>query len=244
VNQTFVRQFLKGINPIGRTLRTVAEPNYPETEYEIVGVVKDAKYGSLREEIPPQSFAPATQAPRQDPWANLFVRFSSARSIITSAIRQKIQEISPEVRLEFHLFHTEVQNGLVRERLMALLSGFFGGLAVLLATIGLYGVVSYLVLRRRNEIGIRMALGASRYDVIGMVMRQALVLVGLGVVFGLPLSLALGKSARSLLFGMPSHDPITLMGAAGFLVIVSLLASYLPARRAARLSPMSTLHYE
>lgn len=244
VNQTFVRKYLRGVNPIGRTLRTVAEPDYPEAEYEIVGVVKDAKYESLREKIPPQSFAPVTQAPHQGAWVNLFVRSSAEPSAITAAIRERVREIRPEMMPEFRPFHTEVQNGLVRERLMAWLAGFFGGLAALLVTIGLYGVVSYLVLKRKNEIGIRMALGASRYNVIGMMMRQALLLVGVGVAFGLPLSLALGQSARSLLFGMPPHDPVTLLGAVGFLIVVSVLASYLPAWRGTRLSPMTTLRDE
>ncbi len=245
VNQTFVRKFLRGANPLGQTLRTIAEPGYPETEYQIVGIVKDAKYESLREKIPPQSFAPATQTPLgEEPWVNLFIRFSSKPSAVISAIRQKVGEISPELVPEFQMFHTGVQNGLVRERLMALLSGFFGALAVLLAAIGLYGVVSYLVLKRKNEVGIRMALGANRYDVIGMMLRQALMLAGIGVFFGIPLALALGQSARSLLFGMPPYDPATLLGAVGFLIVVSVLASFLPAWRAARLSPMTALREE
>jgi predicted lysophospholipase L1 biosynthesis ABC-type transport system permease subunit len=230
-------------NPLGRTLRTIAEPNYPATEYEIVGVVKDAKYAGLREEIPPEVFGSAQQFGARAR-LNVFVHSPFPPRIVIAAARQKLSQISPELRPDFRVLKTDIQDGLVRERLMALLSGFFGGLAALLAAIGLYGMVSYLVLKRRNEIGIRMALGASHQNVIGMIMRQTLTLVGIGVILGIPLSLVLGQSARSLLFGMPSHDPTTLLGAVGFLIMVSVLASLLPAWRAARLSPTMALREE
>lgn len=139
----------------------------------------------------------------------------------------------------------QIQNSLMRERTMALLSGFFGALAALLATIGLYRVISYVVAMRRNEIGIRMALGASRQNVVGIIIiRQTLQLLALGIVVGVLLSLVATRGAGSLLFGLQPNDPLTLIAAAASLVTVALLASYLPAYRASRVDPMKALRYE
>jgi predicted permease len=244
VNETFVRQFLGGGNPLGKTIRTTAEPLYPETEYEIVGMVKDSKYGGLRDEIPPEAFAPAQQYPERYYFTNVFIRFSSPPSAAISAIRERLIQLYPEMRVEYHLFQTEVQNGLVRERLMALLSGFFGALAALLAMIGLYGVISYIIAMRRNEIGIRMALGASRQNVMGIVLRQTLALLLLGVGIGMLLAVAATSGARTLLYGLSPSDPLSLLGAAFFLALVALAASFWPAYRATRYDPMNALRYE
>jgi ABC-type antimicrobial peptide transport system permease subunit len=127
---------------------------------------------------------------------------------------------------------------------MALLSGFFGVLASLLAMVGLYGVMSYIVAMRKNEIGIRMALGASRGTVVGIVVRQTLTLLAVGVGAGLVLSVAAAKGANSLLYGLTASDPLTLFSAAGFLTVVALAASYIPAYRASRVDPMNALRYE
>jgi predicted permease len=244
VNETFIRKYLPGVNPIGKTIRTTAENDYPETEYEIVGIVKDTKYSDLREPTPPMAFAPADQYPALGPAVALFLRFSSPASTTIAALNEKLSNISPAMHLEFHVFQTEIENGLNRERLMAMLSGFFGALAALLAMIGLYGVISYIVATRRNEIGIRMALGAHRRDVIGIVLRQTLTLLGVGLGAGLVLAMAAAKFADSLLFGLHSNDPLTLLGAAGFLAVVALTASYIPAYRASHVDPMKALRYE
>jgi putative ABC transport system permease protein len=159
-------------------------------------------------------------------------------------VKEKISRISPAIKMEFHILQTDIENGLNRERLMAVLSGFFGALAALLAMIGLYGVISYIVATRKNEIGIRMALGANRRDVIGIVLRQTLALLGVGVGAGLVLAMAAARGADSLLFGLRSNDPLTLFGAAGFLTAVALTASYIPAYRASRVDPMNALRYE
>ncbi len=243
VNETFVRQFLKGGNPIGEAFRTIAEPNYPATRYQIVGVVKDAKYADLREPIPPEVFASAEQR-GVSAFPNVFIRSSSPPTALISAVRQKLSEISPDIRFDFHVFQTEVRDGLVRERLMAILSGFFGALAALLAAIGLYGVISSTVLARRNEIGIRLALGATRGSVVRAVLQEAWLLMLSGAVLGTLLALAAIASARSLLFGLKSNDPATFFGATIFLLVVALMASFLPARRAARLDPSAALRYE
>jgi ABC-type antimicrobial peptide transport system permease subunit len=244
VNEAFVRRYLAGVTPAGTTLRTNAERGYPETEYEIVGVVKDTKYSDLREPTPPVAFAPADQFPDVGPWALLFTRCSSPPSVAIASVKEKISRISPEIKMEFHVFETDIENGLDRERLMAVLSGFFGALAALLAMIGLYGVISYIVATKKNEIGIRMALGAERRDVIGSVLRQTLTLSGVGVGAGLVLAVAAAKGADSLLFGLRSNDPLTLFAAAGFLTVVAFAASYIPAYRASRVDPMVALRYE
>ncbi|HXC87158.1 MAG TPA: ABC transporter permease [Candidatus Cybelea sp.] len=244
VNQTFVRQFLGGGNPLGKTIRTQNEPHYPETQYQIVGLVKDTKYRGLRDENQAEAFVPAQQYPEKYYFTNVFIRFSSPPAGAISAVREKLGPLYPEMKIEYHLFQTEIQNGLVRERLMALLSGFFGVLAALLAMIGLYGVISYIIALRRNEIGIRMALGATRQDVVGIILRQTLGLLALGVGIGLLLTVAATSGARSLLYGLRPTDPLSLIGAALFLVVVALAASLWPAYRASRSDPMEALRYE
>jgi predicted permease len=244
VNEAFIRRYLPGMSAIGKTVRTNAENGFPETEYEIVGIVKDTKYTDLREPTPPMVFAPADQFPDVGPWAVLLIRFSSPPSVVIAAVRDKISQINPAIKTELHVFQTDIENTLGRERLMALLSGFFGVLASLLAMVGLYGVMSYIVAMRKNEIGIRMALGASRGTVIGIVVRQTLTLLAVGVGTGLVLSLAAAKGANSLLYGLTANDPLTLFSAAGFLAVVALAASYIPAYRASRVDPMNALRYE
>ncbi len=247
VNEAFARQFFGGGDPLGRTVRNNEEPNYPETAYEIVGEVKDTKYLGLREAVPAIAFAPAQQNqayPENIYFTNVFIRFSSSPSAAISATREKLSQLYPDMRTVFHVFQTDIRDGLVRERLMALLSGFFGALAALLAMIGLYGVISYIIAMRRNEIGIRMALGATRQDVIGIVLRQTLVLLGLGVGIGLVLAVAATSGARAMLYGLRPTDPVSLAGAALFLAVVALAASFWPAYRAARSTPMKSLRYE
>jgi ABC-type antimicrobial peptide transport system permease subunit len=141
-------------------------------------------------------------------------------------------------------FQARIRDGLVRDRLMAMLSGFFGVLAGLLTVVGLYGVISYIVSRRRNEIGIRMALGARGDQVIGMVMSEAVRMLAIGIVVGMVLSLIAGRSAASLLFELKSYDPLSLMAAGALLIVIAAVASFLPARRASKLDPMAALRYE
>jgi ABC-type antimicrobial peptide transport system permease subunit len=222
-------------------LRTVAEPNYPETVYEIIGVTKDTKYAGLREEIPPMAYVPDSQNPHKGPWSNFCVRSFAPLGEVSRAIERRTAELHPGVRMQFRVFEKQIQEGLLRERLMAALSGFFGVLAALLAAVGLYGVMAYMVVRRRSEIGIRMALGAGRGRVLKLVMGEAGVLLVIGIAVGIAGSLALTKAAASLLFGLSAHDPGAFLGSTLLLGVVAALGSYLPARRASRLDPMDAL---
>jgi predicted permease len=241
VNQTFVRRYLNGASPIGHTLRTSPEPNYPSTAYQIVGVIRDTKYESLRSGTPPMALAPDTQFPDQRQWTMMMIRSDLPPETIIDSAKRRIAEKHPEVIAQFRVFQTQIRDGLVRERLMAILSGFFGLLAALLATMGLYGVVSFMVTRRSNEIGIRIALGANRGQVLRMVMREAGLLLAIGVVIGTVASLVAGRGAGSLLFGLKPYDPLTFGLATALLIAIGALASFLPARRASKLDPMAAL---
>jgi len=244
VNDVFVRKYLGGANPIGMTMRTVEEPQYPSEVYEIVGVVKGTKYSTLRDDIPPESFGVASQFPPGTTWISVFIRSSASPAAVISALKEKVSRVSPELHAQVSVFQKDIENGLIPERMMATLSGFFGALAALLTTIGLYGVISYIVAMRRNEIGIRMALGASRGNVVGIVLRQTLMLLAVGVAVGVVLALFTARSASSLLFGLRPNDPSTFAGASVLLIGVALTASFVPARRASRVDPMVALRYE
>lgn len=244
VNQTFVRQFLGTASPIGKTLRTGSEPNYPSTVCQIVGVIPDTRYSDLRDEIPAMTFAPASQFPAKGPWTAMMIYSSATPGMTIAAVKRRIAEQHPEIVTEFINFQTRIREGLLRDRLMAMLSAFFGILAVLLTMVGLYGVIAYMMARRRNEIGIRMALGARRGQVIGMVMREAGRLLVIGILAGTALALIAGRGARSLLFELKPYDPLTLLASGALLALIAVLASFLPARRASKLDPMVALRYE
>jgi predicted permease len=244
VNETFVRRYLSGANPIGQSLRTSPEPDYPSTIYEIVGVIPDTRYNDLRGQTPPMTFAPASQFPNQGPWTSVMIHSNLNSAAVAAAAKRLIAEKHPDVITEFSDFQKEIRDGLVQERLIAMLSGFFGLLAVLLAVVGLYGIISYIVAMRRNEIGIRMALGAIPRNVVAIIVRQTLVLLALGAAVGIVLALAAVQTASSLLFGLEPNDPLTFAGVTVLLVAIALIASFLPARRASRVDPMVALRYE
>jgi predicted permease len=241
VNQTFVRRYLNGVNPLGQTLRTHAEPNYPSTVYEIVGTLPDTKYESLRGDTPPMAFAPAAQFPDPRPWTSIMIHSDLPAATVAESVRRRIGGTHPEIIVECLSFESRIQDGLVRERIMAMLSGFFGVLAAVLATVGLYGVISYVVTRRRNEIGIRIAIGAGRGQVVEMVMREALLSLAGGVSIGIVLALAAGRGAGSLLFGLKPYDPLTLGASVVLLVLIGAFAAFLPAIRASKLDPSEAL---
>jgi ABC-type antimicrobial peptide transport system permease subunit len=160
------------------------------------------------------------------------------------ALMKTMLDQNGEISVRFQIFRTQVRESLLRERLMATLSGFFGLLAVVLATVGLYGVISYMVARRRNEIGIRIALGANQATVLNLVLREAVVLVGAGLVAGTGLSVVVGRTASTMLFGLKASDPVTIGLSVALLAAVAMAASLVPAMRAARLEPMAALREE
>jgi predicted permease len=244
VNQTFIRRYLGGVDPIGHTLRTSPEGDYPATVYQIVGVIPDTQYNDLRSATPPIVFAPASQIPGQGPWGMVMIRSNLATPVIAQTIKRVMSTRHPDVLVQFSDFQQQVRDGLLPERLMATLSGFFGFLAVLLTIVGLYGVISYIVLSRRNEIGIRMALGASRGVVVRSILRQTLALVGFGIAIGVVFSLIAVRGASSLLFELRADDLPTFAVAAALLATIALFASIVPAYRATKVDPIVALRYE
>jgi predicted permease len=242
INERFARDYFGEADPIGNRLRSLEEPGFPETVYEVVGVVADTHYRSLRGGIRPIAYAPAAQEPSgQRPMA-IVTRSSLPASSLAREVEAAIARVDPDVRTTGTVdLRQEVLQGLSRERILAWLGGFFGLLALTLAGIGLYGVVSYMVAARRREIGIRMALGADRSSVIGMVLGQTTRLTLVGCAGGVGLSLVVMRLAKGLLFGIVPSDPFALSGAATVLTVVALAAAYLPGRVAARTNPVETL---
>ena len=244
VNEIFARRLLNGADPIGKTFRTVTEPNYPETLYQIVGVAKNTKYDRLKDEFKPITFVPAAQSPSGYALGTILIRSNAPLAGLISAVKRALGDVSPDISIDFRVFKNMIRERLLPEQLMAMLSGFFGFLAAALATVGLYGVISYMVARRQNEIGVRMALGADRMGVIRLVLGEAATLLAIGLAVGTALVLAAGTAARSMLFGLQPYDPLTLAMALALLAVVALASSYIPARRAARLDPMAALRDE
>ena len=243
VNETFARTIAKSENPIGAMFRVRRLGTIIGT-YEIVGLVKDTKYIDLRESPWGIVYLPIAQDAHPDADAQILIRSNMPLAGLIAAVKGVANEASPGMDVSFTVFHQMIEEGLLRDRLMARLSGFFGGLAVLLAVIGLYGVISYMVARRRNEIGIRMSLGADRRSIIGLVLGEALVLLAIGLGIGLALAVAASSAAASLLFGLKPYDPATLAMATGLLAGIALAATYVPALRASKLDPLEALRHE
>jgi len=240
VTESFARVFYGGQNPVGRTFQVAEAPGQPRPIYEIVGLARDSKYGDLRESFEPLMFVPAAQDDQVALTQRLVIRTADVANT-TAAMTAIVRTMNPSIVVTYRTMQAQVRDSLLRERLMATLSGCFGGLAAIIAMIGLYGVMSYFVVRRRNEIGIRIALGADRREVVRMVMREAATLVAAGLTVGTIAALLAARTASSLLFGVKPYDPITLATAIAGLTIVATLASYVPAWRASRLEPTVAL---
>jgi predicted permease len=244
VNESFVRKYLTTGNPIGQRYRIEQGVGDAEPFYEIVGVVKDTKYVDLHDDFEPIAYFPDLQEKKPDQGDQILVRANSPLVGLISDLKETIGKVNPQIDIDFHTFRSTIEGSLIRDRLMATLSGFFGILAGMLAAIGLYGVISYSVARRRSEIGIRMALGAERLDILRMVMGEAGVLLAVGALVGTGLALGLGRTASSMLYGLHAYDATTIAMAIGALALVAAAASYLPAFRASRVDPMAALRDE
>jgi predicted permease len=238
INETAVRKYFPGANPLGQHIGSSLEK---ADELEVVGVLRDAKYNSLREPVPPTLYVPSLQS--RLPSAAFQVRTAGDATAAAGAIREAVRRIDPNLPLvDVSTQSEQVEKRLVQEKAFAQAYATFGGLAVVLASIGLFGLMSYSVARRTNEIGIRMALGAQRYDVLRLVMGESMGLVVAGIVIGILSALAAGRLIASLLFGLEPTDPPTLLVATALLGSVSAIAAYVPARRATRVDPIVALH--
>jgi putative ABC transport system permease protein len=247
VNQTFIKKFMNGAeDAVGKQFRVWSPPGQPLRYYTVVGEVKDSVYEDMHDEMQPVMYFPRTQLipPFLYPGAAFLIRSRAGLGGLVNSVKTTIEGDSPEIDIEFRVLRTQVRDSLLQDELMATLCGFFGGLAVLLAAIGLYGVISYTVAQRTNEIGIRMALGSQRGGVVRLILGEVAILIGIGLVVGLGLTLGGGKAASSMLFGLKPRDPLTLVLAVVILAAIGLAASFIPARRASRLDPMSALRYE
>jgi predicted permease len=243
VNEEFARKIAKTGNPIGTTFR-IGRLRAVSAPYEIIGVVKDTKYIELREKTQPIVYTCMSQYDHPDTDAQILIRSNVPLASLLAAVKSTANEAHPDMDITFFPFRKMIQDGLLRDRLMAALSGFFGALAAVLAAVGLYGVISYIVERRRNEIGIRMALGAGQQRIIRLVLRETVILLAIGLGAGTALAAGAARAATSMLFGLKPTDPVTYLLAVAGLSVIATLASFLPALRAARLDPITALRNE
>lgn len=241
VNQSFARKYFGNVSPIGKRIG----PDYPgQTDwFEIVGVVQDMKYESMREEAPRAVYFPIGQIPAGN--ATFALRTGRTPASLTVEIRAAVTRVDPAGRAQaIRTMESHISRSLLTERMLAVLGASFGVLALLLAAIGIYGVTAYQVARKRREIGIRIAVGATAGRVIGMILRQTAVLTLIGCAIGAVGGLALSGFARGVLFGIEPSDPLTFTAAIGCLLLVALGASYLPGRNASCANPVETLRAE
>jgi putative ABC transport system permease protein len=245
VNEAFVRRFFPGRNAVGGTIEYPSGTSQHTPPSLIVGVVEDAVYRNLREPIRPTLYQPlaqydATRFPL--PSASISVRAAAGSpSQLSRSVASALTSMDRDLAFTFRPLADQINASLIQERMVAMLSGFFGGLALLLAALGLYGVTSYAVSRRRAEIGIRMALGAAPSGVVRLVLTRVTALVAIGVAVGAGVSVWASKFVATLLFGLEPRDPATLLGAASILAAIGAIAGWLPAYRASRIDPAEVL---
>jgi predicted permease len=245
INQTMAHRFFGDHNPIGKHFRLGEWSG--KQGIEIIGVVGDAKYLSLREKVPPTVYLDIPQLPQGASPGGVTFEVSSAvpPMSLVPPVRGLLQGVDSRLAAtDIHTLAEQVDQSLYQERLVSTLSGFFGGLALVLACIGLYGTMSYAVARRTNEIGIRMALGAERGGILRMMLGEALLLAAIGIAIGLPSAWAVTRSISSMLYGLRTTDPLTILVATLLMAAVAVFSGYLPARRATKVDPMVALRYE
>jgi ABC-type antimicrobial peptide transport system permease subunit len=246
INETLAHAFFGTDSPVGRKFDLRGGRQF---DWEIVGVVQDATYTSLKDQPKPVVYVPYAQgaeifAGLQGRDMFLEVRSAAVGSFLAREVRQTIAQLDARVLVETEALQTYVAGSLAQDRLLALLSGCLGAISLWLVAIGLYGVMAYSVARRTGEIGIRMALGARPAAVLSMVFREGFLLVLAGVIIGAGLALASSRVVASLLFGITPRDMAAFGGAAGVMALAALLATLLPARRAARVDPLVALRNE
>jgi predicted permease len=240
INETAARKYFPNENPIGQHFGSSIETT---GQLEVVGVLHDTKYDSVRDQPPPTMYVPYLQTRLGN--AVFELRTAGNPTSTTGAIREAVRQIDPNLPLmDISTQIEQVEKRFLQEKIFAQAYSLFGGLALLVASVGLFGLMSYSVARRTNEIGIRMALGAQRGDVLRLVMRESMVLVAVGVVTGLAVAVGASRFVKTLLFGLPPTDVLTILAAIGVMVLVSAIAGYLPARRASRVDPMVAVRYE
>jgi predicted permease len=247
VNETFVRKYLSDANPLGAIYYPPKwDHNGPLPEpFTIVGVAKDAHYRGVRDEVPPTAYMPFALRPPGDSRMVFVVRTQVAPGSMASAIREAVAAVDPHLPVaEMRTEREQIESSLGTERLFAALVTAFGVIAVVLAAVGLYGIMAFSVSRRTSEIGLRLALGARRADVQWMVLRQSLVMAGLGIVVGVPVALELTELTKKLLYGVKPNDPTSIAGAVLLITLVAMIAAWIPARRASRVDPMVALRFD
>jgi putative ABC transport system permease protein len=245
INENMAKRFWPGVDPIGKqfVLASEAKQDAPEMRLEVIGVAKDVKYRTLGEEAQPHMYLPFLQ--HYDPSMALLVKTAGDPAAMIGTVQREVQKQDAEVQGFFA--RTLIQHmafSLMPARLAAALLAVFGLLALLLATVGIYGTISYAVSQRTHEIGLRMALGAQRSDILKLILGHGLAMTLIGIAVGVGASFALARLLSSLLFGVSPTDPLTIAGVALLLSAVGLLACYIPARRATRIDPMVALRYE
>jgi putative ABC transport system permease protein len=243
INKRMAHDIFGDTSPIGRRL-SIASFAGDNSWYAIVGVVADAKSEDLRVAVRPMLYVPTEQTVLLSGVA-FVVRTTRDASTQSSAVLAAVRQV--DGRLSFSAVKTlndQMNDSLMQERLVASLASLFSGLAALLASVGLYGVMAYTVNRKTNEIGIRIALGSGRVEIAGMILREALLMIGAGLVVGVPAALAGGRMLRGQLYGIGPADPVTMLLAAGVMIGAALVACYFPATRAMRIDPIAALRYE
>ncbi|HET9402324.1 MAG TPA: ABC transporter permease, partial [Candidatus Acidoferrales bacterium] len=244
VNQALARHFFNDDAPIGRYFRVPADRDAKSDPIQIVGVAKDAAYVEVREKFPPTAFFPRGQKELTFNRPTLVVRANSTSANLSHSIESVVSDVIPGASLSFQTLSNQVDDNMTEEHLLAMLSGFFGGLALLLAMIGLYGVLAYIVTQRQREIGIRMALGAEARKIVSFVLRDVAVLLAAGIPIGLAIAAFSGKLIEKLLFNIHARDVSTMIFSAVALIAVAFVAAFVPARRAARVDPIVVLREE
>jgi predicted permease len=242
VSRSFAEQALHGKDPIGESIEVPSQPKWGSAQ--IIGIAADASLYDMRKHAPPTVYVPPLQYDDYSGWSEILIQTDTSAAAMTTPVQRVVESMGREYITRVEDLSTGIDRALLRERITAMLSTFFGGLALLLAAIGLYGLMAYNVTRRTREIGIRMALGAERGSVWWLILRETLLLACIGIVIGVPVALAGSRLIAPLLYGASIKDPRILLSVCGILLAVAGAAGWLPARRATRVDPMVALRYE